>query len=130
MMLTVPPDEYQITTPAGAFPPVLHLPRLPALTTVKVRSGPNPISPRLADFLSCIHSAPVLSSITFKPEDPFPLKADPNPWIEVDNWLTQLVAQVKDERKLTVVLGDPEWEEYLPEFRKAGGEVKMASDEI
>lgn len=131
-MLTSPPDLYSLMASVGTFPPVVPLPPLPVLTSIEVTIHSGSLSARLADLLSCIHSAPALSSITFK----YP-KATPvgdilasRLWIDVDRWLARLAMHVKTERNLTLVLkpwpeGNSEWEECLPEFRKAGGELNV-----
>ena len=52
------------------------------------------------------------------------------PWVDVDKWLARMTLRTEVKRSLRVVLmqeqGDRSvWEGYIPEFRKAGGEVKI-----
>ena len=110
--------------------PFTPLPPLLALTTLEVTFCTGVATSRLANFLSIIHSAPVLSSVVFRnlysdiAEDlPFS-----HVWIDVDNNLARLATQVKTERSVTVVLEvvaeeNTKLEEYLPEFRKIGGQI-------
>jgi hypothetical protein len=134
-MLTSPPDVYPYLT-SIAFPPLVHLPPLPALTTVEVKIYWGCLSARLADILSCIRSAPALSSIIFKyPRSTAPENiATSRAWVDVDRWLARLAIRAKAGRSLMVTLtpwpeGDSEWEleGYLPEFRKAGGELRVCT---
>ena len=108
----------------------IDLPPLSALTTLEVTVCPGSLTPRFAHFLSLIHSAPALSSVIFSylfctNAGDFPFS---HVWADVDNKLAQLAMQVKTKRSVTVVLegwveGNTKWEEYLPEFRKTGGQV-------
>ena len=130
--LTSPPEtEYplELTNP---FPPTVHLPPLPALATIQVEIRSGFLSDDLADVLSSIHSAPDLSSIIFKYPKSTTVKDVPTSrtWIDVDKWLARLATSVKTRRSLTVVQttwpeGNSKWEEYLPEFMKAGGELRV-----
>ena len=124
-------DEYPPPGPASSSP-VLHLPPLPALITLEVRIDRSFISSRLVDTLSQIRSAPALRSIIFKYWGGTPLGTIPRskPWIDVDKSLARLAVQVKTKKRLTVILGCPQWEECLPEFRKAGGETKVIANKI
>ena len=91
------------------------------------------ISPRFAHLLSYIRrSAPVLSSITFKPWNRAAVQdiTASQPWIDVDNWLVRLAVQVKIDRSLTVALGYSQWKVCLPEFRKTGSELEVAANKI
>lgn len=91
------------------------------------------LSARITEFLSCIFSAPALSSITFR--SPFRIEVDVlnNPlWTDVDKWLARLTTRIQSGRNLRVVLspwseGSTIWEECLTEFRKAGGELEVES---
>ena len=127
VMLKSAPDR----TPVVAIP-FTPIPPLPALTTLEVTLTPRPVylTARLANLLSLIHSAPILSSVVFRnlycsiAEDP----RLPYVWVDVDNKLAQLAMQVKTKRNLTVVLEVDEntkWEEYFPEFRRTGGQLVM-----
>jgi len=132
VILTSPPDAYPSFAPGDPHYPVVPLPPLLALVTMEVDIHLGSLSDRLADFLSCIRSAPALSSITFKYVKRFPVEDIPasGPWISVDKWLARLATDVRTKRSLTVVLtpwleGNSQLEEWLPEFRKAGGELKV-----
>ena len=129
VILTGPPDVYSFAVFVNAFPPVVLLPPLPALATIEVNIHSNYLSARFADFLPCIRSAPALSSITFKYPKSTPVNDDPasDEWINVDKWLA---THVKAKRSLTAILtpwpeGNSKLGEWLPEFRKAGGELKV-----
>jgi len=131
-MLTSPLDLYPLMASVGTFSPVVPLPPLPVLTSMEVAIHSGSLSARLADLLSCIHSAPALSSITFKYSKATPVGDIPasHLWIDVDRWLARLAMHVKTKRSLSLVLkpwpeGNLEWEECLPEFRKAGGELNV-----
>ncbi|KAF9648587.1 hypothetical protein BDM02DRAFT_3115208 [Thelephora ganbajun] len=125
-------DGYPPIAPMTTLPPIVQLPPLSALTTMEVTIYPGFLSARLADFLPCIHSAPVLSSITFKylkltPPEDIPTS---HLWNNVDKWLARLATHAKVKGGLTVVLAlwperNLKWEECLLEFRKAGGELKI-----
>jgi len=133
VMLTSPPDLYPSRVAvAEASPPVVHLPPLSALTSMEVTIHSGSLSPRLAEFLPCIRSAPVLSSITFKYPKATPIEYIPASrlWIDMDKWLARLAMHVKTNKRLSLVLkpwpeGNSEWEGCLPEFRKAGGELSV-----
>ena len=114
------------------YSPPAHLPPFRVLTTMEIETNSGPLSARLASFLSSILSAPTLSSITFRylgsnPREDIPVSSV---WKDVDRCLARLAAQTKRDRSLRVVLvpwpvEDLEWEGCLPEFRKAGGELKV-----
>ena len=110
-----------------------YLPPLPALTSVKLEIRSGTLSPRLADIISCIRSVPALSSVTFN----YPKMSGvevvhaSSQWIDVDKSLMRLAMEVNSKRSLVVVLtpwseGNSSWEEYLPEFRRAGGELRVS----
>lgn len=128
-MLKSPPD----VTRVRVEPPTALLPPLPALTTMEVAVHPGYLTEHFPDFLSCIHSAPALSSVIFRYEYATTIEDTPQSrkWADVDKGLARLAMQVKTKRSLTVVLmgwkeENSEWEEYLPEFRKTGGQVNVA----
>jgi len=134
-MLTSSPDLDPHIGPVNAFPPIVHLPPLPVITSVKLEIRSGTLSPRLADVLSCIRSVPALSSVTFK----YPKMSGvevihaSSQWIDVDESLTRLAMEVRSKRSLVVVLtpwpeGNSSWEVYLPEFRRAGGELRVSPD--
>ena len=118
-------------TSINESPFVALLPPFPALTTVNVELFAGRPSARLAYILSRIHSAPTLASIVFTLEEwPSGGCLPPGLWNEVDEWLARMVVQTEVEGSLTVILeqrpeDEPVLEECLPEFRKAGGEVRI-----
>ena len=82
--------------------------------------------------MSSIHSAPALASITFRSEEGWFRKHVPflGPWVDMDKWLARMALQSDIRGGLTVVMvrrpGDgPVLEGCFPEFRMAGGEVKI-----
>ena len=86
---------------------------------------------RLAYILSRIHSAPALASIVFTSEEWPTYRCFPSDlWVDVDEWLARMEVQTKVKGGLAVKLvqqpeDGPFWEGCLPEFRKAGGEVRI-----
>jgi len=103
---------------------------LPALATLGVELCEDYPSLRLTDILCSILSAPALTSITVGSDkwdvNEYPPSAS---WVGVDRWLAQIVkhAEVKGGVPLTLRQwpeGKSVWEGFLPEFRKAGGEIK------
>ena len=88
--------------------------------------------------MSPIHSAPALASITFRSEEGLFRKHFPilGPWVDVDKWLARMVLQTEiggvDGGSGAAARGRPVLEGCVPEFRMAGGEVKIeieAADE-
>ena len=137
--LTGPPDRPIFTMSRSRLGivdkplPEDHLPPFSALTRVRIRLYFGNVSGRLANLLSSIHSAPTLSTATFK----FPARhsalAFPSsgPWVMVDKWLAWLASD-RGETKggITVTLGgwpdgDSNWERYFPGFRMAGGQLTV-----
>ena len=48
----------------------------------------------------------------------------------MDEWLARMAMQVEVKGRLTVILArwpkdEPVWRRYFPEFRRAGGELRM-----
>ena len=92
--------------------------------------------PRLVYILSSIHSAPALTSLTFTPEEGWYGGCFPSsgPWVDVDKWLARMALQTEVKGSLTVVLVQRleevpgVLEGSLPEFRKAGGELKIETE--
>ena len=118
--------------PVNVYHPMVHLPPLPALTSVKLEIRSGTLSLRLVDILSCIRSVPALSSVAFKYPKMSGVEAihASSQWINVDKSLARLAMEVKSKRGLVVVLtpwleGNLSWEKYLPEFRRAGGELRV-----
>ena len=81
-----------------------HLPPLPALTTVEVAVRLGYLTGHFPNFLSCIHSAPALSSVIFRYQYVTIIEDIPRSrvWVDVDNGLARLAMQVKNERSFTV----------------------------
>jgi hypothetical protein len=122
-------DTHPFIAPTSVFSSVVHLPPLPALTTVEVRLPSSNPSTRLSTLLSCIRPVPALSSVTLI-HTSREVILDSRRWTDVDKWLARVATDVRSKRTLTVVLalwpeGSPKWEECFPEFRKAGGELKV-----
>ena len=119
--------------PVYVFPPADRLPPFPALTTMEVKVYSGSLSAPLTNILSCIRSAPALSSITFKYPRLIRTVAEDilsPPWIDVGKWLAWLAMHARSKGGLVVVLtpwpeGNSSWEVCLPEFRKAGGELRV-----
>jgi len=113
--------------------PEVHLPPLPALARVDIQLYSEGVSGRLVDLLSSIHSAPVLSPVTFKFPVRFRASGFPPPgcWVDMDNWLARLASdRSRTEGGLIVMLkpwpdGNSNWEGYFPEFRMAGGQIAI-----
>ena len=112
------------------IPPPVHLPPLPALTTLVIYLGMINPSPCLTNVLYSIGSAPALTSITI--ENLVWKLAEPraDPWGDMDRWLSQTAkhARIKGSFPLTL-MGWPEEKslgrEFLPKFRESGGEIEL-----
>ena len=131
VILTNSSDTCAYVTPTN----LPHMPPLPVLTTVEIEIHLGPLSDRVITLLSFL-SAPALSSITFR-YDESTLREDIDfyrfsRWTDMDKCLARLAAHAKKDGSLTVVLTP--WrvedlvEKCLPEFRKAGGELKVEFD--
>ena len=117
---------------ADGIPPPIRLPSLPLLTTLVIEVYVVDPSPHLTNILFSIDSAPALSSITIRHVD---WKSTEYlclgvPWVDVDRWLSQIAKHTKVTGGLLLTLGqwpegEPVWEEFLPEFRKSGGKIKV-----
>jgi len=114
------------------IPSSIHLPPLPALTTlVIVLRAYNP-SPCLTNILPSTDSAPALSSIAIENADwnhmgQLCLRA---PWVDVDRWLSRIAKHTKVTGDFPLTLrrwpeGKSVWKGFLPEFRESGGKVKV-----
>ena len=113
---------------AGEALSPIHLPSLPALTTLVIYIWVDHPSPRLTNILCSISSAPALKSIIIKYEgwiflDHLPLAG---PWVDVDRWLSRVAKHAKVEGGFPLMLGRwAFWEGFLPEFKESGGRVEM-----
>jgi len=134
VILTSSPDAYPPLGPSYTVSPTPRLPPFPALTTIGVGTRSSYPSAHLTSILSCIRSAPALSSVNFSYQNMIEPAAEDIPtssrWIELDKWLARSAMNAKPEAKggLVVVLmpwqEDSSWE-YLPEFRRSGGELRV-----
>jgi hypothetical protein len=126
-IVTDVPDYSTKTTP-----PPIHLPSLPALTTLIIDlSNYNP-SPHLTNILCSICSAPALISIVIEYDDWDFIENPPveDPWVDVDRWLSRIAKHAKVKGDLALTLAQwPEdmsvWDGFLPEFRESGGQIKV-----
>jgi len=112
--------------------PPIHLPSLPALTTLIIKiSSKGALSHHLTKILCSIGSAPVLTSIASGSFwTPIEQISSAGPWADVDRWLSQIAKHTKAEGGLLLTLrqwpeGKSVWEAFLPEFRESGGEIKV-----
>ena len=119
-------------TSAEEIPPPIHLPSLPALTTLVIELWMDDISPRLTNILCSIDSAPVLTSIAIESSN-WNFIEHPHlagPWVDVDRWLSRIARHAKVKGELPLMLrlwpkGRSVWPGFLPEFRESGGEIKL-----
>jgi len=117
--------------PAGGAIPPIHLPSLPALTTLVIYIYADHPSPHLTNVLCSIGSAPALTSIIIKYDnwmflDHLPLA---DLWVDVDRWLSRIAGHAKVEGGLPLTLRGWEfWEGFLPEFRESGGRVEVGNN--
>ena len=109
------------------IPPPIHLPPLPALTTLVIYHYEDHPSPHLTNILCSIGSAPVLTSIAIENTDWIYIEHLPlaDLWVDVDRWLSRIAkhAGVKGGLPLTLRRWSV-WEGFLPEFRESGGKIK------
>jgi len=107
-----------------------HTLSLPALTTLEINLQAGDPSPNLITLLSSISSTPALGSITFEHIVWFIVRPFfQGPWADVDRWLVRVAQQARVQGGLSVILGFwpkgmPVCEGFLPDFRRAGGQVK------
>jgi len=109
-------------------PTPIHLPPLPALTTLVIDIGMDRPSPRLTNTLCSIGPAPALTSVIIKYDNLMSLDHPPlgNPWVDVDRWLSGIAKHAKVEGGLSLTLRRrASWEGLLPEFRESGGRVRV-----
>ena len=134
------PDNFTEGPPREVIPPLVHLPPLPALTTLGVSLCTYKPSPRLANIMCRIPPTPKLASVTigyykwFKPdadieglEHPFQGR-----WVDIDRWLAQMAGHAVVQLPMTLARwpeDKPAWNGFLYEFRKARGEIKITADD-
>jgi hypothetical protein len=129
MMVTDLPDY-----PIRGITPSIHLPSLPALTTLVIEVCMCGPSPRLTRILCSIGSAPALTSISIECVDwDTIIRPLEDPWVDMDIWLSRIVKHVKVKEELALTLtrwpeGMSVSEGFLPEFRKSGGKIKVDHD--
>jgi len=114
--------------PVQGAPPHIHLPSLPALTTLVIHVHTNRPSPRLTNILFSIGSVPILTSITIKYEHRTLLSHSTleHLWADVDRWLSRIAKHAKVEGGLPLTLIRwVNWEGFFPEFRESGGRVEV-----
>jgi hypothetical protein len=110
----------------------IHLPSLPALTTLAIDLCGGDPSPYLIHILCSIGSAPALESIAIEHVDWDFIERLPSkdPWVDVDRWLSRIAKHAKVKGGLALTLArwpkhKSVWEGFLPEFRESGGEIKV-----
>jgi hypothetical protein len=112
---------------AEGIPSPIHLPSLPALTTLVIHlSGYGP-SLYLTNVLCSIGSASALTSIFIEHRNwnriENPLEGH---WVDVDRWLSRIAKRAKVNGGLTLTLknwpeGKSVWEGFFLEFMESGG---------
>jgi hypothetical protein len=114
------------------IPPPIHLPSLPALTTLVIYLSEYGPSSRLTNILCSIGSAPVLTSIVIEYYHWDSIERPPleDPWADVDRWLSRIAKRAKVDGGLALTLarwpkGESVWDGFFPEFRESGGEIKV-----
>ena len=116
---------------ADAVPSIIHIPSLPALTTLVINLHLSGFLPHLMNVLCSIGSAPALTSIAIDHYN-WELIEDlffEDSWVDLDRWLSRIARHAEAMGGLTLTLrGWPEgksiWEGFLPEFRESG-EIKV-----
>ena len=120
------PDSF-----ADEIPSTIHLPSLPALSTLVIELYSADLLPHFTNVLCSIGSAPALTSVVIDNTD-WGYTEDfffEDPWVDLDRWLSRIAKHAEVTGGLTLTLrGWPEgksiWEEFLPEFRESG-EIKV-----
>jgi len=109
----------------------IHLPSLPALTTLVIELYSSDPSPHFTNVLCSIGSAPALTSIVIDHSNWGPIEdsLSEDPWVDLDKWLSQIARHAEVTGGLTLTLrqwpeGKSVWEGFLPEFRESG-EIKV-----
>jgi len=115
------------------IPSTIHLPPLPALTTLVIELHSSRLSPSsyLTNVLCSIGSAPALISIVIghsKWEHIDGIFSE-DPWVDLDRWLSRIARHAEVAGGLTLTLrrwpeGKSIWEGFLPEFGESG-EIKV-----
>ena len=116
---------------ADGVPPPIHLPSLPALTTLVIDLCVSDPLPHLTNILCFIGSAPALTSIDiihpdWDPDERLPLTGS---WADVDRWLSRIAKDLAVKGGLTLTLrpcGSVR-DGFLPGFRESGGKIKVGN---
>ena len=115
----------------GLLPPI-HLPSLPALTTLVIVIYLYIPLPQLTNVLSSIGSVPALTSVAIKHLDWRHIEYPSLTvwWVDLDRWLSRIARHAEVTGGLSLTLrqwpkGKSVWEGFLPEFRKSGGKIKV-----
>jgi hypothetical protein len=115
MIVTDLPDY-----PIRGITPPIHLPSLPALTTLVIEVCMCGPSPRLSRILCSIGSAPALTSISIECVDwDTIIRPLEDPWVDMDRWLSRIAKHAKVKGSFTLTLtGWPEgksvWKDSCP----------------
>ena len=119
---------------SNEIPPPIHLPSLPALTSLVIVLFVSYPIPRLTNMLCSIGSAPALESISI--DNPRRILVGrlsfENSWVDADRWLSRIAKHAEVTGGLPLTLkrwpeGESVWEGFLPEFRESGGKIKVDS---
>ena len=116
---------------ADEIPSPIHLPSLPALTTLVIDLYVSDPFPRLTNVLCSIGSAPALTSIVIDHSNWESIEGLflEGSWVDLDRWLSQIAKHAEITGGLPLTLrpwprGKPVWEGFLPKFRESG-EIKV-----
>ena len=112
---------------ADEIPSIIHLPSLPALTTLVIQLYSSELLPHFASVLCSIGSAPALTFVVIDHPNWEHIDDDfsEDPWVDLDRWLSQIARHAEVTGGLPLTLrgwpeGEPIWEGLLPEFRESG----------
>jgi len=109
----------------------VHLPSLPALTTLTINLCTGEPSPRLTNILCGIPRTSALTSIAIRCKAWSSVKYHlQGRWVDIDRWLERVAGRGESQEGLSVMLNTwPQamsvWEEFLRGFRKAGGKIRV-----
>jgi len=113
------------------IPSTIHLPPLPALTTLVIELHLSGLLPHFANTLCSIGSAPALESIVIDYPNWGHIDGifSEDPWVDLDRWLSRIARHAEVAGGLTLTLrrwpeGKSIWEGFLPKFRESG-EIKV-----
>jgi len=110
-------------------PTIIHLPLLPALTTLVIYLCVCDPLLHLTNILCSIGSAPALTSIDIihTDWDSIVCLSSTGLWVDVDRWLSRIAkdAAVKGGLTLTLRRCKSVRDGFLPGFRASGGKIKV-----